>query len=126
MGHKGNMSAENSPRASRKDQFIECMKGVFAAMDKDGSGTLDKAELKKVATGIFGTLGQQEGMESVPPEQVDGMVEAVLTQLDLNGDGAVDFAELMKTAEDQNMFDFIEGASDEEFAQGTETVGKIA
>merc|ERR1711908_91770 len=65
---------------SRMDEVIAAFKAVFDAVDTDGSGALDKAEILKVAKGIAGAMGQAEEMANMPPEMADEMFKQMLAE----------------------------------------------
>ena len=56
---------------------------VFKEFDKDGSGAIDKDELKAMMEKLGTTLD-------------DDQVENALKDLDLNGDGVIDFSEMKR------------------------------
>merc|ERR1711998_246613 len=70
---------------------------VFDAVDTDGSGALDKAEILKVAKGIASAMGQAEEMANLPPEMADEMFKNATAEVDTDGDGQISFDELMTT-----------------------------
>jgi len=75
----GPLIAESSEEA--KTQYTklleEDVKPAFKKFDKDGSGSIDKAELKELSKDLGNELN-------------DGDIETALKDLDLNGDGVID------------------------------------
>ena len=69
-----------------KTQLTEYLKNIFESMDKDGSGTITKDELK---TKLDGDSELQTLLEAAGG---DGSM-FVLEQLDLDGDGEVTWME---------------------------------
>ena len=59
------------------------IKPAFAKYDKDGSGNIDKEELRALSTDLGHSLNDEE-------------LEAALIDLDLNKDGVVDYEEFKR------------------------------
>merc|ERR1711998_354879 len=100
---------------------------VFDAVDTDGSGALDKAEILKVAKGIASAMGQAEEMANLPPEMADEMFKNATAEVDTDGDGQISFDELMTTIPTEILnAEGIDDISQEEFDQGKALMAKIA
>lgn len=67
------------------EKLMEITKAVFAEVDKDGSGEIDKAELKVA----MASVAQQASIE--PPS--DAQVDEVLKALDTDRSGTIDVNE---------------------------------
>merc|ERR1712022_7418 len=111
---------------SRMDEVIAAFKAVFDAVDTDGSGALDKAEILKVAKGIASAMGQAEEMANLPPEMADEMFKNATAEVDTDGDGQISFDELLAKVPAEKMTAGIDDISQEEFDQGKAMMAKIA
>merc|ERR1711998_103658 len=101
---------------SRMDEVIAAFKAVFDAVDTDGSGALDKAEILKVAKGIASAMGQAEEM-----------FKNATAEVDTDGDGQISFDELMTQIPTEILnAEGIDDISQEEFDQGKAVMAKIA
>merc|ERR1711968_224632 len=66
---------------------------IFKAVDKDGNGSIDKAEAKEAFKKIGAALGGAPDLQSVPEEMANEVVEQMFKDLDIDGDGKIDFEE---------------------------------
>ena len=77
---------------------------AFSVFDKDGSGTIDKNDLKQVLTHFKGGQQQDEGTDPVQDVIDDAAIDKIIKQADASGDGHItyeDFMALMlKTTDD--------------------------
>jgi Ca2+-binding EF-hand superfamily protein len=70
--------------STQYDQLYESdVKPAFAEFDKDGSGAIDKAELRELSKKLGNELS-------------DGDLETALKDLDLNNDGVIDVSEFAR------------------------------
>eukprot|EP00227_Mantoniella_beaufortii_P015685 CAMPEP_0197580576 /NCGR_PEP_ID=MMETSP1326-20131121/4341_1 /TAXON_ID=1155430 /ORGANISM="Genus nov. species nov., Strain RCC2288" /LENGTH=138 /DNA_ID=CAMNT_0043144351 /DNA_START=147 /DNA_END=559 /DNA_ORIENTATION=- len=67
-------------------------RACFTANDKDGSGTIDAAELAAVLT----TLGLRNRLDGISDDDFNTVVSATLQQHDANADGVLQFKEFVK------------------------------
>ena len=70
-------------------QIQEAVNSIFDKYDKDKSGSLDKAELKKIIEDIFASMKDSRKI-------TDDDAQKVLTAMDKDKDGTVSKAELVQ------------------------------
>lgn len=80
VGSDKSTSLSSNGTSNAADPKEITMRAAFAAIDEDGSGALDRTEVRR----LLSMLGQDIG---------DLKLEEVMTALDDDGDGTVDFAE---------------------------------
>ena len=73
------------------EELTELVKQLFTALDKDGSGFLEKAECHELATKIYGKM--TEGKEDAKPFNEEKF-EKGFANLDKSGDGKLSFDEV--------------------------------
>merc|ERR1711908_133548 len=100
MGNIKNKPSTQFQMAVTKDELMAIAKELFAACDKDGSGFLEKGELRQVAGQIHAKV--TEGKADAKPFNEEKF-EKGFEMLDKNADGKISFEEasgaLMKFAE---------------------------
>ena len=64
------------------DELKQVVSELFAALDKDNSGYLEKEEIKQIASQLHGKIGGEE-------EFNNDAFETAFKNLDKNGDGKI-------------------------------------
>merc|ERR1712072_945195 len=113
---------------SRKEQVLAQFKKIFDAVDKDGSGGLDKKEIMNFMTDMAKAMGAADEIPTDPAEIDKGLSE-MFKELDTDGDGVISFSEVLECAEKNgagDIFAGIDDASEEEFQQGLGMITGLA
>ena len=90
--------------SSDKAETERLVKKIFAVVDKDGNGAIDKEEMTVMMT-QFATymVKKSQGVENMPTEdEINEVAQQGLAEMDANADGKVSMDEFMKYALKQN------------------------
>ena len=80
------MMATESP-----EQQLQALRNAFSVFDKDGSGSVDRDEIKRIMVNLT---------EPMEEEDVDKIIKA----FDTNGDGLVDYQEFCSGILEKKLF----------------------
>merc|ERR1711865_156219 len=83
------MGTTHRTNMARAAMVLEKAKELFAALDKDGNGVLDRNEVKNGIQKMAAIMGQSGGAA-----QVDENVSEIFRELDANADGRISFQEI--------------------------------
>ena len=76
------------PTPAQLKQATAALRSVFDAIDTDGSGFVEKNEIRTIAKGVVGVIGSEEGLNACFKHcELNKVVEEVLESIDGNVDG---------------------------------------
>merc|ERR1711970_1616339 len=110
------MGTSKTAKMSRRDEIGAIFKRMFDAVDTDKSGALDKKEVFEFMKKVAAAMGAADEIPT-DQEEIDKGLADCFGELDADGDGTISFDEVVAKFP-QEMFEGLDGASEEEYAEG--------
>merc|ERR1711924_46168 len=124
----GSPKSHGAPKPPRYRIVKKGFMAIFSAVDKDGSGALDKKEIKDAMMTMAKHAG---GAAPIPAdaETIDAGLKEMFGAIDIDGDGTLDFDELFlafRSPMPENLEETFESMDEEEFNEGFKVINMMA